>query len=179
MPRITTSLLMTPFRYRPCWPEPERIPAQATLNRMISVSAWFPLTSRNPRLREKSRPHGLPPRREAVVLDRISGRTAKEGAAPHIEMNEKYLGGPSPDRLIVARLMPTYVPLPSIEPVARKEKPETLGGFRAQDSGKNRPKSKGRADLKERKDRKLKWLPGHKFRIASNIVRKRRKQTEN
>jgi murein L,D-transpeptidase YafK len=59
-----------------------------------------------------------------VVLDRISNQTARAKVTPHIEMNEKHLGGPSPDRLIVARLMPTYLPLPNIEPVARKEKPE-------------------------------------------------------
>jgi len=84
-------------------------------------------------------------------LDRISGRTAKEGAAPHIEMNEKYLGGPSPDRLIVARLMPTYVPLPSIEPASRKEKPETQVASRAQIPEKIDPSQKGEAAVgKER-----------------------------
>jgi murein L,D-transpeptidase YafK len=59
-----------------------------------------------------------------VVLDRMSDQTTREKVTPHIEMNEKYLGGPSPDRLIVARSMPTYVPLPSIETITRKEKPE-------------------------------------------------------
>jgi murein L,D-transpeptidase YafK len=67
-----------------------------------------------------------------VVLDRVSEQTAKETAAPHIEMNEKYLGGPSSDRLIVARLMPTYVPLPSIEAAVRKEKPEAEVDLEAQ-----------------------------------------------
>ena len=86
-----------------------------------------------------------------VVLDRISGRTTKEGAAPHIEMNEKYLGGPSPDRLIVARLMPTYVPLPSIEPVVRKEKPETQVASKAQIPEKIDPSPKGEAAVGKQK----------------------------
>ncbi len=77
-----------------------------------------------------------------VVLDRISGRIAKEGPAPHLEMNEKYLGGPSPDRLIVARLMPTYVPLPSIEPAAKKAKLETQVASKAQIPEKAEPSPK-------------------------------------
>ncbi len=68
-------------------------------------------------------PHPSAPSR-GVVLDRLAKRQAKSLVAPPIQMNEKYLGGPFPDRLIVARLMPTYVPLPSIEPVTRKETPE-------------------------------------------------------
>ncbi len=68
-------------------------------------------------------PHPSAPSR-GVALDRLTARKAKSIVAPPIKMNEKYLGGPSPDRLIVARLMPTYVPLPNIEPVMRKGTPE-------------------------------------------------------
>jgi hypothetical protein len=66
-------------------------------------------------------------------------------------MNEKYLGGPSPDRLIVARLMPTYVPLPSIEPVVRKEKPETQLASKAQIPEKIDPSPKGEAAVGKQK----------------------------
>jgi murein L,D-transpeptidase YafK len=59
-----------------------------------------------------------------VVLERIMARPTRDIAALNIETNDKCATGPSPDRLIVARLMPTYVPLPSIEPAVRKEKPE-------------------------------------------------------
>jgi murein L,D-transpeptidase YafK len=72
-----------------------------------------------------------------VVLDRISDQTARAKVTPHIEMNERYLGGPSPDRLIVARSMPTYVPMPNIETVARKEKPEVEVDFQAQTTEKS------------------------------------------
>ncbi len=114
-----------------------------------------------------------------VVLDRISDRPAREVAVPHIEMNERYLNGPSPDRLIIARLMPTFVPLPSIESVTRKEKSETQVVLNTQIPQKIDQKSKAepiiakdksetrvasKAQIPEKIDR------GSKYRETNRIV---------
>ena len=94
-------------------------------------------------------------------------------------MNERYLNGPSPDRLIIARLMPTFVPLPSIESVTRKEKSETQVVLNTQIPQKIDQKSKAepiiakdksetrvasKAQIPEKIDR------GSKYRETNRIV---------
>ncbi len=50
-----------------------------------------------------------------VVLDKLPASASQESDSPHIDANEKYAGDKQQERLIVARLMPAYGQIPSLE----------------------------------------------------------------
>ena len=62
---------------------------------------------------------------KGVVLERL--HVANDSPAPAIEVNEKYSGQPSADRLIVAQIVPAYVPMESVQEFSGSWKGGTPG----------------------------------------------------
>ncbi|MGO9118145.1 MAG: L,D-transpeptidase family protein [Desulfomonilaceae bacterium] len=50
-----------------------------------------------------------------VVLEKLPASTSPESDSPHLDINEKYAADKQQERLIVARLMPAYGQIPSLE----------------------------------------------------------------